>query len=99
MASNYYILFYHLGTKLFSLYVTVIATACYIMFETKPCFLQIKDGEKVLSNKSSCLLQWPISYKLDTMGHPVNLSLFFILKHGKWSFVRTSIVLKKDFPW
>ena len=39
------------------------------------------------------------SYKLDIMIHSVDLSLFFILKHGKWSFVRTSIVLKKDFPW
>ena len=43
--------------------------------------------------------QFLTSYKLDIMGHPVDLSLFFILKHGKWSFVRTSIVLKKDFPW
>ena len=43
--------------------------------------------------------QFHTSYKLDIMGHPVDLSLFFILKHGKWSFVRTSIVLKKDFPW
>ena len=38
--------------------------------------------------------QFHTSYKLDIVGHTVDLSLFFILKHGKWSFVQTSIVLK-----